>query len=505
MKNNLRITDHPILDIQKGRRISFQFNGRSVTAYEGETIAAALYASGVRIFSRSFKYHRPRGLFCMAGHCSNCLMRVDGVPNVRVCREPAHQGTEVVSQNAWPSLKFDLAALTGYVSFLVRPGFQYHRFIRPRWAYHIWEKFLRRMAGIGTLADSKPAAPTIRKTASPEIVVIGSGLSGLSAVLSAARTGAEVLLVEREAVLGGRAQYDTSSIKINLENSPVRRFEVVRDMAEQVEALDNCRILKNSTAFAWYDEDILAVSGPGEFWELKPGRTIIATGCYEHPMIFGNNDLPGIFTAGALQRLMHGDNIRPGNRAVVAAQVDEGYAAAKQLVEAGVNVIAIVDSRNKETALSAANTHDVAGADAPLFSGYTLKSAIGKRSIRGVYIEPVKAGGKKLKVSCDTLCVAGAKTPANELLFQRTCEGTYVLESEHQFTRKPNVLPDMRVVSADDMFAVGAACGSQGTEHALLQGKIAGLSAALDLGHGGSEMKQVRDQAVEQLRDVRGS
>ncbi len=111
MQNDLRIADHPILDIQKGRQISFQFNSRTITAYKGETIAAAFYASGVRIFSRSFKYHRPRGLFCMAGHCSNCLMRVDGVPNVRVCREPARQGSVVMSQNAWPSLKFDLAAL----------------------------------------------------------------------------------------------------------------------------------------------------------------------------------------------------------------------------------------------------------------------------------------------------------------------------------------------------------------------------------------------------------
>ena len=503
MQNDLRIADHPILDIQKGRQISFQFNGRTITAYKGETIAAALYASGVRIFSRSFKYHRPRGLFCMAGHCSNCLMRVDGVPNVRVCREPARQGSVVMSQNAWPSLKFDLAALIGYVSFLVRPGFQYRRFIRPRWAYHIWEKFLRRMAGIGSLADSKPTAPTLRKTATPEIVVVGGGMAGLSAALSAARAGAEVLLVEREGVLGGRAQYDTSAMKTNLDNSPERQFEVVRDMVGQLEALDNCTVLKNSIAFAWYDEDVLAVSNPGEYWELKPGRVIIATGSYETPMIFDNNDLPGIFTVGALQKLMHGDHVRPGNRAVVAAQANEGYAIAKQLVEAGVNVIGIVDPRNKETALSAAVAHGVKKASAPLIFGHTLQGAIGRHSVKGVYAEPVDSGGKKIKLSCDTLCVAGANTPANELLFQRTCEGTYVLESQHQFTRKPNVLPDMRVVSSTDMFVVGAASGSKGAEDALLEGKVAGLSAALDLAHGGSEIKQAHAQAMAHLAENR--
>ncbi len=192
MKNNIRITSHPILEINRKKRILFQFNKRDITAYEGETIAVALYASGVRIFSRSFKYHRPRGLFCMAGHCSNCLMRVDGIPNVRVCREPVRPGAVVTSQNAWPSLRFDLAALTDYLSFLVRPGFQYRRFIRARWAYHIWEKFLRRMAGIGSLADIEPAPPVKRRAATPEIVVVGGGTAGLSAALHAAQTGAEV-------------------------------------------------------------------------------------------------------------------------------------------------------------------------------------------------------------------------------------------------------------------------------------------------------------------------
>jgi sarcosine oxidase subunit alpha len=501
MKNDLRMTNHPILDIRRGKRISFQFNGRKIFAYEGETIAAALYASGVRIFSRSFKYHRPRGLFCMAGHCSNCLMRVDGVPNMRVCREPVRPGAVVASQNAWPSLRFDIAALTGYLSFLFRPGFQYRRFIRPRWAYHIWEKFLRRMAGIGSLADIQPSPPTKRRTASPEIVVVGGGIAGLSAALHAAQAGAEVMLVEKERKLGGRELYDTSEMEMSQGSRPIRRFEYAVGLARNAEQLGNCSVLKNGTAFAWYDEGILAVSRPGEFWELKPERTIVATGSYETPSVFDNNDLPGIFTAGALQRLMHGYHIRPGNRAVVATSVDDGYSVARQLMEADVGVAGIIDPRQNEAVLSAAATYELKETDVTFFAGHTLKEAIGRRHIRGIFAKPVNNGGKKVRLSCDTLCVVGVRTPANELLFQRTCEGAYILESPHQFTRKPTTSPDMRVSA--DMFVAGESNGSHKEEHALLEGKIAGLSAALDIGHGGGDVEAARNESIKQLAAVK--
>ena len=128
---NLRINNHPILKFDRGREIIISFNGRPVHAYEGETIAAALYASGIRIFSRSMKYHRPRGLFCLSGHCSNCLMRVNDEPNVRVCKTPVEKDMVVESQNAWPSLRFDIAAIAGKLNFLIRPGFYYRYFINP--------------------------------------------------------------------------------------------------------------------------------------------------------------------------------------------------------------------------------------------------------------------------------------------------------------------------------------------------------------------------------------
>ena len=490
MENGHRMEDHPILEVERGPRVEFHYNGKAITGYEGETVAAALFAAGIRIFSRSFKYHRPRGLFCMSGHCSNCLMRVDGVPNVRTCTEQVRSGMRVESQNAWPSLEFDLAAVTGWLDFLVRPGFQYRRFIRPRWAYHIWEKFLRRMAGIGSLADVKSPAPAKRMPATPEIVVVGGGTAGLSAALHAAQAGAEVLLVERENILGGRGLYDTTVIQSPQNQTRTHRSSYTLRLAQKVEKMASVEVLKDATAFAWYDEGILAVSRPAEFWEITPGRVIIATGSYETPMLFENNDLPGIFLAGGLQRLMHRFYMRPGKNAVVVTYNDEGYAVAQQLLDAGVTVVGIVDDRSDKEIFSSPNADKLKQTGISVYSGQTITAATGRKQLNGVVLS-------QTKLVCDVLCIAGVRTPANELVFQRTCEGVYILESQNQFTRKPVTDTHMRVDA--DMFVAGGASGAQGLNRAWLEGKVAGLSAALDLGHGNEEAEAEREEAINKL------
>ncbi len=484
--------DHPILTIERGPRVEFHYNGKAVTGYEGETVAAALFAAGIRIFSRSFKYHRPRGLFCMSGHCSNCLMRVDGVPNVRTCRESVRSGMQVESQNAWPSLEFDLAAVTGSLDFLVRPGFQYRRFIRPRWAYHIWEKFLRRMAGIGSLADVKSPAAAKKMQATPEIAVVGGGTAGLSAAFHAAQAGSQVLLVEREVSLGGRGLYDTAVIETPENQTRTYRSAYTVKLAQKVEAMAPVEVLKDATAFAWYDEGILAVSRASEFWELTPGRVIVATGSYETPLLFENNDLPGIFLSGGLQRLMHRFYMRPGNRAVVATCNPNGYALAQQLRDAGVTLAGIVDHRSEKEIFSSSAAEKLKQAGIRIFPGQTIKAATGRRQVEGIVFS-------QTKLACDVLCIAATRTPANELVFQRTCEGRYILESQNQFTRKPVTDTHMRVHA--DMFVAGGAGGGQGVKRAWLEGKVAGLSAALDLGYGNEKAEAERDDAINKLSD----
>jgi sarcosine oxidase subunit alpha len=509
MTTGLRLQDHPLLKNERGAAVTFDFNGKPVAGYTGETIAAALYAGGRRIFSRSFKYHRPRGLFCLAGHCSNCLMRVNGIPNVRICSAPVQAGLKVESQNAWPSLNFDVAAISGYLDFLIRPGFQYRRFIRPRWLYHIWERFLRRMAGIGSLPDAEtknPTPPPRRMEANPDVAVVGAGIAGMSAALHAAQTGARVWLIEKEDTPGGRIRYDTAQYETPRSPHRQRGFKIAEELIAAVGQLENCRVLTGASAFAWYDEGILAVAREGELWAVKPQRIIVATGSYENPMVFDNNDLPGIFLAGGLQRLMHRDFIRPGKRAVVATDNDRGYALAHQLLDAGVAVAAIIDNRPQAQALASDTARQAKDAAISIYPHYDIDSAIGRRHIKGVRIKPVDqaTGGKsgqKVDVACDVLGIAGSRVPATELVFQRTAQGQYIVESPHQFTRRPVTSGHMKVEA--DMYVAGEASGSRSLMQFWLEGKVAGLSAALDLGYGSEETKRARNEIEAMLADFK--
>lgn len=478
MQASPRIDDHPILTFPRGARFTFQFNGRRVSANEGDTVAAALYADGVRIFSRSFKYHRPRGLFCLAGHCGRCMMRVDGVPNVRTCRAPAAPGLRVESQNAWPSLKFDLAAAAGGLDFLLRPGFQYRRFIEPRGLYHLWERFLRRMAGSGRLADATaPASPYVQYLeASPEVVVVGAGLAGLTAALNAAGAGRSVWLLEKEAYLGGHLRYDTRRLRLSPETPARRGFALTAEWSAAIERHPLCRVLPHTTAVGWYDENVLAAAGPGRLWALTPRQVVVATGSHGIPILFGNNDLPGIFLADGDRRLMHRDGMRPGRRAVVLTHHDDGYALARELVEAGVAVAAVVDRRDVETALADEAARYCREAGIPVHARHEARQACGRGRVRAIKIGPVNSRGQGLTLACDTVCMAGADMPANELLFQHTCRGRYVLEPACQLTRRPRVTGELRI--APGLYVAGGAGGARDPGQIYRQGRVAGLAAA---------------------------
>jgi sarcosine oxidase subunit alpha len=219
-------------------------------------------------------------------------------------------------------------------------------------------------------------------------------------------------------------------------------------------------------------------------------------------MIFENNDLPGIFMAGALQRLMHQYYIRPGCKAVVMACSEKGYTIAGQLLDAGVTVAGVVDDRSEEEILSFSDAKKIKEANIPLYPGHTIISATGRRQVNGVIFKLASSSkstrsNTEMKLFCDVLCMAGMQTPANELVFQRTCEGAYILESPNQFSRRPVINAHMRVDT--DIFVAGGASGNQGVNRAWLEGKIAGLSAALDLGHGNKEAEVERDDAIELL------
>jgi sarcosine oxidase subunit alpha len=218
-------------------------------------------------------------------------------------------------------------------------------------------------------------------------------------------------------------------------------------------------------------------------------------------MVFENNDLPGIFLAGGLQRLMHRDFVRPGNTAVVVTHNDRGYGLANQLKDAGVAVVAIADNRAAEYAFNSDAAQKARDAGISIHPQFDIEAALGRRHVKGVRLKPTDGSNRpKLLLECDVLCIAGSRIPANELVFQRTSQGQYILESPHQFTRKPVTSSHMRV--EDDMYVAGGAAGSQSLKQSWLEGKVAGLSAALDLGNGNAEIESIRNETEALLNDL---
>ena len=189
--------------------IEFEFDGHRVRAESGQSVAGALHAAGEHIVSRSFKYHRPRGLLCMSGRCPNCICTVDGTPNVRICTQAAKPGMVVKSQNAWPSVKFDLLRIFDKLHRFMPVGFYYKRMYKPRWMWPVWEKIIRRIAGLGTINREHGADGVYDKqNLFTDVAVIGGGLAGLRAALASAEAGVTVTLIDEQSALGGHLRHD---------------------------------------------------------------------------------------------------------------------------------------------------------------------------------------------------------------------------------------------------------------------------------------------------------
>ena len=251
--------------INQDHGIKFTFDRRSYTGYEGDTIASALYRAGVRVFSRSFKYHRPRGLLCVNGSCPNCLVDVDGSPNVRSCVTPLRAGMAVRSQNAWPSLKRDLLAVNDKLDRFLPVGFYYKTFIRPRFMWPVYETVLRRAAGLGVIdpdPDRFREPHYDKRYHHADVTVVGGGPAGMSAALASAKLGAQVVLVDENLELGGHLRYQISDFAIgglesltailqslisNLQSTP----ELARVLAEAAYAHPRIDVLTEATAFGW--------------------------------------------------------------------------------------------------------------------------------------------------------------------------------------------------------------------------------------------------------------
>ncbi|WP_103379901.1 2Fe-2S iron-sulfur cluster-binding protein [Pseudonocardia dioxanivorans] len=343
-----RLGSRPGEVIDRSRTLEFRWNGAVHRAHPGDTIASALAAAGVRVFSRSYKYHRPRGLLTADILDPGCLLQVGDEPNVRGAHRLAEAGMDVRSQNTWPSLRYDVKAVNQVAGRFLATGFYYKTFIKPERLWPAYERVLRRFVHAGEVPPDGEQLYYDKRYAHPDVLVAGGGPAGMAAAVAAARAGATVMLVEQEHQLGGHLRWgDADELRVRAE------------LVAAVEAEPGIEVLTDSVVAARYDDNWLAVVQRGlphvaeRLVKARAGTLVVAAGLIERPYVFAGNDLPGVMLSTAVRRLLNLYSVRPGQRAVVVTANPEGDAAATDLRAAGVDVVE-VDARHGRTVVRAA-------------------------------------------------------------------------------------------------------------------------------------------------------
>lgn len=403
--------------IDRTRPLRFSFDGRDYQGYEGDSIASALLGNGRWLLSRSFKYHRPRGPLTLAGQDANALVQLPDEPNVLADMHPAREGLAVEGQNFSGSLDHDRNAYLGKFSRFMPVGFYYRSFYKPKGMWKVWEPLIRKKAGLGVLDLGFKPQYYDKAYLFVDLAVIGAGPAGLRAALDAANAGARVLLVEQQPVLGGSLNYARFDIA-------GRRAAALRaELVGAVEGHPNIQVLTQATCNAWFTDNYLPVIQHKRMYKVRATRCLVAAGSFDQPVVFRNNDLPGVLLTSAAQRLMKLYAVKPGKRAVVLTGNDDGYLAALDLQEQGVEVAAVVDMRaapaDAELAAELQRRH------IPLHVGSTVYEALheaGMRHVSGVDIRRIAGQGEVAaqgtQLSCDLLCMSAGYMPVYQLLCQ---------------------------------------------------------------------------------------
>lgn len=414
MNSHTRLPAPMGLLIDRERPLHFQFDGQACQGFAGDSIASALLGSGRWLLSRSFKYHRPRGPLSMAGQDANTLVQLPDEPNVLADLEAARDGQVVEGQNFNGSLAHDRDAYLGKFSRFMPVGFYYRSFYKPKGMWKVWEPLIRKKAGLGVLDLGFRPQYYDKAYLFVDLAVIGAGPAGLRAALDAANAGAKVLLIEQQPVLGGSLTYARFDI------AGTRATSLRQELLAAVEGHPNIQVLLDATCNGWFTDNYLPVIQHKRLYKVRASRCLVAAGSFDQPVVFRNNDLPGIMLTSAVQRLMKLYAVKPGQRAVVLTGHDDGYLAALDLQEQGVAVAAVVDMRAAPA--DAALAAELKRRDIPVHLGSTVYEALheaGMRHVSGVDIRPITGQGKVgphgLRLACDLLCMSAGYMPVYQL------------------------------------------------------------------------------------------
>lgn len=457
--------------VDRARPIDFQWAGKKLTGYAGDTLASALMANGVSIVGRSFKYHRPRGLIAAGLEEPNGIVQLETgastIANVKATQVELYDGLIAKPVNAKPSVDIDLMAVNGLFKRFIPAAFYYKTFMWPNW--RLYEPSIRKAAGLGVAPEGADPDGYEHRFAHTDILIVGSGAAGLSAALMAAQGGGRVLLVEADPDLGGGLLSEAGRIE------GVGPLAWRDAMVAKLAALGNVTILRRTMAFGFYDHGLVGLcervtdhlpvgqrQGPRQrLWKVRAGRVILATGAFERPIPFVGNDVPGVMLASAAQTYALRFGVAPGQRVVVATNNDTAYAAAFALQDAGVEVAAIVDTRPDGGSVA----REAGERGIVTILNATPIKAKGGRRVRGVEIGRVTDGVKLRKIDCDTIAMSNGWNPAVHLHSQSG--GSLAFDPALQA-----FLPGRSPQSA---VSVGAAAGIFTMDAAIASGRDAGL------------------------------
>jgi sarcosine oxidase subunit alpha len=454
----MRIESHPILTFDRGKRIAFQFDGKRIEAYHGETIAAALHAAGIKVLSHSIKRERPRGFFCAIGKCSSCMMEVDGVPNVKTCLVLAEQGMDVRSQTGWgrlraPSKKKDY----------------------PR--------------------KELPVLET-------EVAVIGAGPAGLSAAVYASRFGANVLVFEENNRIGGQLIKQTHMFFGSKEHyARIRGIDIGEKLAASLN--DHVTVFLETPVVGYYPPHQLAVIKEHRLHRVKAEKIIVATGASENMLTFPNNDLPGVYGAGAVQTLMNVYGILPGKRMLMVGAGNIGVIVAYQLLQAGVDVVAVVEAL---PTIGAYQVHasKLRRCGVPILTRHTIKRAYGNGQVEGATLVQLdqnwkEVSGTERDITVDTICLSVGLKPTAEIFFQAGCR----MASIPELGGEVPVHNEYMETSAAGIYVAGDASSIEEASSAMLEGRLAGLDAAEKLKGSSAEIRKQKVHILQSLNELR--
>ncbi len=468
--------------IDRSKRVTFTFDGRDITGFAGDTVASAVLAAGQKLFGRSFKYHRPRGVVGLGSEEMNALIGVGTdarhEPNLRATQVEVFQGLVSVSQNRWPSLRYDLGAANSLLSRFLPAGFYYKTFKWPQafWK-HVYEPLIRRSAGLGKAASAADPDHYEHMHVHVDVLVVGGGVAGLVAAEMAALAGAKVLLCDENPELGGIA--DLTAGMVNGECVADWLVPLTARLAD----MPNVQLLKRTTVVghfhhnylmahervADHDPALLAAGAPRQrVWKIRAKQVILATGALERPLAFANNDRPNIMLASAVRGLVARYGVAPGMNGVVFTNNDDAYLTAFALKKAGVNV-QVVDSRARPDG----DLVQRAQADGIMVSLSSVISAVnGTSSVNAVKIASYRKGQGRViterKVACDFVAMSGGWNPVLHIWAHNG--GKIKFDEALQSFR-----PDTH---RDAISAVSAANGTMSVTDTIAEARAAGEAAA---------------------------